>query len=139
MTHFGLAWALLSGALALHVLDEALTDFLSVYNPIVRSIRKRVPYLPLPTFTFGIWLSGLILAVILLFGLTPFAWHSAAWMTPLAYVFAIMMLGNGLLHIIGSIYMKRLVTGVYSAPLLVAAAIYLLYSAPSLGIFCAAH
>ena len=31
--HFGRAWLGLAGALALHVTDEALTDFLSVYNP----------------------------------------------------------------------------------------------------------
>jgi hypothetical protein len=35
-----------------NVLDEALTDFLSVYNLAVQAIRKRFPFLPLPTFTF---------------------------------------------------------------------------------------
>jgi len=39
-------------AFGLHVVDEALTDFLSVYNPIVRAVRARLPFLPLPTFTF---------------------------------------------------------------------------------------
>jgi len=34
---FGFAWVLLSLALTLHVIDEALTDFLSVYNPAVPS------------------------------------------------------------------------------------------------------
>jgi hypothetical protein len=31
----------LSLALAAHVADEALTDFLAVYNPFVRSARER--------------------------------------------------------------------------------------------------
>src|SRR5262249_28092635 len=39
-------------------------------------------------------------------------------MSPLAYVFGIIMLANGLQHIVGSIYMERLMPGVYSSPLL---------------------
>lgn len=51
--HWGWSWLALCAALAVHVADEALTDFLSVYNPIARAIRERVPFLPLPVFTFG--------------------------------------------------------------------------------------
>jgi hypothetical protein len=48
----------LCAALALHVADEALSGFLSVYNPAVRAIRERVPFLPLPTFLIAaaVWL-----------------------------------------------------------------------------------
>jgi hypothetical protein len=124
MTHYGLAWLLLCVALAVHVLDEALTDFLSVYNPTVRAIRQKLPFLPLPTFSFRVWLAGLILATAFLLCLTPFAWRAVSWMTPLSYAFAALMLGNGLLHVLGSCYLKRLMPGVYSAPLLLAASIY---------------
>lgn len=62
--NFGWAWIAFTVALALHVTDEALTDFLSVYNPSVLSIRRHVPFLPLPTFTFRVWLSGLVLGII---------------------------------------------------------------------------
>jgi hypothetical protein len=130
MAHFGLAWLLLCGALAVHVLDEALTDFLSVYNPAVRAIRQHVPFLPLPTFSFRVWLTGLILAVALLLCLTPFAWRAAGWMAPLSRAFAVVMLGNGLLHILGSLYLKRMMPGVYSAPLLLAGSVYLLACTP---------
>lgn len=58
-------WAWLALALALHVTDEALTGFLRVYNPAVRTIRSYVPLLPLPAFTFRIWLGGLILGICL--------------------------------------------------------------------------
>jgi hypothetical protein len=126
MAHGGLAWLLLCGALGIHVVDKALSDFLSVYNPAVRAIRQKVPFLPLPTFSFRVWFAGLILATVLLLCLTPFAWQATRWMTPLAYVFAVLMLGNGLLHFLGSIYLKRLLPGVYSAPLLLAGSIYLL-------------
>jgi len=38
------------------------------------------------------------------------------------------MLGNGVLHIIGSFYLGRLMPGVYTAPLLLAGSAYLLWS-----------
>jgi hypothetical protein len=47
-------------------------------------------------------------------------------MTPLSYLFGAIMLGNGLLHIAGSFYLGRLMPGVYSAPLLLGASVYLL-------------
>ena len=94
--HFGWAWVALCLALAIHVVDEARTDFLSVYNPAVRGIRRRFPFLLLPTFTFKVWLSGLISAVIILLALSPFAFRGATWMVPLAYVYGIIMVANGL-------------------------------------------
>ena len=55
---FGRAWVALTLALACHVVDEAATDFLSVYNPIVLDLRSRLGWFPMPTFTFGVWLAG---------------------------------------------------------------------------------
>ncbi len=123
---YGWAWVALCLAVALHVLDEALTNFLSVYNPAVLAIRRRLPFLPIPTFTFKIWLSGLVLGVAILLALSPLVFRGAKWMTPIAYLFGIMMLGNGLQHIVGSIYMGRFMPGVYSSPLLLICSIYLL-------------
>jgi len=124
----GPAWVTLCIAFGIHVVDEVLTDFLSVYNPMVRDLRARFPFLPLPTFTFRVWLSGLVLAVVLLASLTPFAFRGAAWMRPVAYAFGIVMAGNGLLHLGGSAYSRKVMPGTYSAPLILAAAIYLLAS-----------
>jgi len=126
----GVAWVGLCVALGIHVADEALTDFLSVYNPAVRAIRSRFPFLPLPTFTFPVWLGGLITVTVLLLALSPAAFRGAPAMRPAAYVFAVVMAGNGLLHLAGSIYLKRAMPGVYSAPLILAAALYLLASVP---------
>src|SRR5215467_2487272 len=100
-SNFGWAWIALSLALAIHVTDEALTDFLSVYNPVVLAIRRRIPFLPLPTFTFRIWLIGLICGIVLLFALSPFAFRNSRWLVALGYVFGIFMIGNGLQHIGG--------------------------------------
>jgi uncharacterized protein with HXXEE motif len=123
---YGWAWVALCLALAIHVVDEALTDFLSVYNPTVKALRHRWRFLPLPTFSFKVWLGGLIGAVVVLFALSPFAFGAAKWLAPLAYFFAVFMMINGLQHVAASIYMRRLMPGTYSAPLLLICAMYLL-------------
>ncbi|MGD0695150.1 MAG: HXXEE domain-containing protein [Terriglobia bacterium] len=127
--HFGLAWVALCVCLAIHVADEALTDFLSVYNPNVLAIRKRVPFLPIPTFTLKSFLGLLISAVVVLLALSPFAFRGDRWMVPLSYVFGVVMFMNGLWHIISSIYMRRWMPGVYSSPLLLAVSAWLLAAA----------
>lgn len=124
----GPAWVTLCGALAIHVADEARTGFLAVYNPTVRALRARLPFLPLPTFTFRLWLGGLVLAVLGLTSLSPFAFAGAAWMVLPASAVAVVMLANGALHIGASLYRRRLMPGVRSAPLLIAAAVWVLVS-----------
>jgi hypothetical protein len=124
----GWAWIGLSTALAVHVTDEALTDFLSIYNPTVAALRERYSFLPLPTFTFEGWLTGLILAIVILLALSPLAFRRARWSVILSYPFGGLMLLNGMMHIAGSIYLGRLMPGVYSAPLLLIASTYLLLS-----------
>jgi len=126
---FGFAWVALCVCLAVHVADEALTDFLSVYNPNVLAIRRRLPFLPLPTFTFKVWLGLLISAVVVLLALSPFAFRGAPWMVPLSSVFGVIMFLNGLEHVISSIYLRRWMPGVYSSPLLLAVSAYLLMTA----------
>ncbi|HKR13874.1 MAG TPA: HXXEE domain-containing protein [Pyrinomonadaceae bacterium] len=116
----------LCAALAIHVADEAVTDFLSLYNPAVVALRERNPELPLLTFTYEGWLSLLIFAVVALMGASYFVWHGRWAMRPISYVFATVMLLNGLLHIALSIYMGKLTSGVYSSPLLLAASIALI-------------
>jgi hypothetical protein len=126
---FGYAWIFLAAALALYVTDEAMTDFLSVYNPTVRAIRERVPFLPIPTFTFGVWLTGLCVGILLLFCLSPLAFRSNRFPIWVAFPLSIMMLGNGLLHISSSFYVGRLMPGVYSSPIILLASAWLLINA----------
>ena len=128
-SRFGTAWLLLCACLALHVADEALTDFLSVYNPTVQAIRQRLPFFPMPTFTFRGWLTSLIVAVTLLAALSVPAFRGKKWMVPLAYVFGFFMLLNGCGHIAASLYLGRLAPGVYTAPLLLAASIHIIVRA----------
>jgi len=123
---FGTAWLLLSLALGLHVTDEALTDFLSFYNPLVESLRLRLGWWPMPTFTFGVWLGGLIVAVVALTALSRLAFAGSRWMRPCAYVYGAIMLLNGLGHTVGSLYFGKLLPGLFSSPFLLVASVYLL-------------
>lgn len=119
------AWLLLAGALAVHVVDEALTDFLAFYNPLVLSIRSQVPWFPMPVFTFGVWVTGLVVLVVLLACLAP-AVRLGAFGTRLAsWVLSCIMFMNGLGHLAGSLYFQRWLPGATSAPLLLIASLIL--------------
>ncbi len=130
----GRAWLLLCSSLAAHVADEALTGFLAVYNPTVVALRAKLRWWPVPTFGFTEWLSGLIVVVVALLSISIFVFHNARWVRPLAYVFAIIMLGNGLAHVAGtiagrtvaSVQFSRPMPGFYTSPLLVASSLWLL-------------
>ncbi|MBI1737689.1 MAG: hypothetical protein HYR58_00390 [Acidobacteria bacterium] len=123
------AWVALTLALAVHVADEALTDFLSFYNPMVTSLRERWSWFPMPTFTFEEWLTGLISAVIVLLLLSVFVFRGSRAMIYASYPYGVLMLLNGLWHSLGSINFGRLLPGVYSSPLLLAASVWLLVCA----------
>ena len=129
---FGVAWIGFALALAVHVFDEATHNFLSVYNPTAQAIRARVLYLPLPTFTFRIWLAGLMAAVALLLCLSPVAFRGARWLQVSAIPLGIVVgVFNASLHMLSSVYYHRWMPGVYSSPLLLTTAILLLVSARS--------
>jgi hypothetical protein len=130
----GVAWTLLCFALALHVTDEALTGFLSVYNPTVAGIRRELPWFPLPQFEFGPWLGGLIVAVAILLLLTRFVARGVPWTRPLVFAFALLMVLNAVGHTLGTVFgrtiasveFSRPMPGFYSSPFVLAASIYVL-------------
>jgi hypothetical protein len=129
MKRHGIAWTLLALALALHVADEAANDFLSVYNPSVLRIRQAVPWLPLPVFTFDVWIAGLIAAVLLLLVLSRFVFLGRRWTIPASYLLGGFMTLNAIGHFAGSLVMGRAMPGVYSSPFLFAASIFLIFTA----------
>ena len=131
----GMAWLALCLAFVLHVVDDAATGFLSVYNPTVTAVRGRFPWFPMPAFEYGEWLAGLILANLVLLSLAPLAFRGARWLRPLAYAFAAIMLLNGIGHTLGtivgrtvsSVHFARPMPGFYSSPALLAASVYMLF------------
>jgi hypothetical protein len=130
----GIAWVLLCAAFALHVVDEALTGFLAVYNPTVVALRKRLGYWPMPTFEFREWLAGLMVAVVVLFLCSPFVFRGHRWIRPVFYFLAIVILFNGLGHscfsilgrTVSSVHFPRPAPGFYSSPFLLVTSIYAL-------------
>ncbi len=121
------AWAALCVAFALHVVDEAANDFLFWYNPNALALRERVPWLPVPVFTFPVWITGLTIAVVGLAALTPLVRRGRRSLVPLAYIYGIIHVANALGHITVSIAGRWFAPGVYSSPILLAAAVWLLY------------
>ncbi|MGH9778013.1 MAG: hypothetical protein ACRD5I_06345 [Candidatus Acidiferrales bacterium] len=134
-TRLGRAWVLFCAAIALHVLDEALTGFLGVYNPTVLALRERWSWFPMPVFEFGDWLAGLIVGIVLLLSLSVVVYSGAGWIRPVAYFLAALMILNGLGHTLGTVFGRtvesvrfaRPMPGFYSSPFLIAAAVYLLW------------
>ncbi len=127
---FGIAWLLFALALAVHVTDEATHDFLSAYNAAVQAIRARLPFLPIPTFTFRIWIAGLIAGILLLLCLSVLAFRGNRFLRLAAFPLALFVgVFNATLHIASSFYFHRSMPGVYSSPFLLCAALYLLQTA----------
>jgi hypothetical protein len=134
-SRLGIAWVALCLALAVHVTDEALTGFLSVYNPTVLALRAKLGFWPMPTFEFREWLAGLVFGILLLAALSPFAFRNARWIRPIFYFCAIVTgvlnaLGHTVATILGqtvsTVRFSRPAPGFYSSPLLLMAAIYAL-------------
>lgn len=123
---FGIAWVALTLALAAHVADEAATGFLDVYNPIVLAVRERLPWFPMPVLAFDVWIIGLCALVVLLLAAAPLARSRSPVAVMAAYPYAVIMFVNGVGHLAGSVYLQRWTPGATTAPLLLAASIWLL-------------
>jgi hypothetical protein len=129
---FGIYWLFFGYTLALHVLDEAAHDFLSVYNPNAAAIRRAIPWLPVPIFTLQQFIGALCFALVIWLALAPLAFRNRIWLKRLAVpVGALAGIGNGLAHIASPLYMRRLMPGVYSAPLILLSGLVLMRSAVS--------
>ena len=118
------AWVLLMLSLAIHVMDEALTDFLPFYNQVVHGMEERLGFFPAPAFTFGLWLGGLIAAIIIGLSLTPLVKRGGRIIRILTTTLGGIMILNALGHMLGSVYLGRLLPGFWSSPLLIVTAIF---------------
>ena len=121
---FGRAWIGLAGALAFHMTDESLTDFFSVYNSAVLAIRERFPVLKAADIYIS-WILGLSAAYALVrAGASSLSGLAVARTSGDAV--SVLMIGNALGHIGSSVFMGRLMPGVYSSPVLLVAALFTL-------------
>jgi hypothetical protein len=110
----------------LHVTDEALNDFLGFYNPLVKSLKEDFTFIPFPTFSFRLWISGLALLSLLLTISTIFIISRNKVYINIIKAFSVLMILNGLGHIAGSIWFASILPGLLSSPLLMGFSIYLI-------------
>lgn len=130
----GIAWICLCLATAVHVTDEALTGFLSIYNPTVDTMRERWGWFPMPTFGYREWLLGLMGGIVVALLLSPLVYRGSRIMRPIAWFLSVIMILNAgghtlatiLGHTVESVRFARPAPGFYSSPLLLIAAIYLI-------------
>ncbi len=119
-------WLMMVGAVALHVIDETLTDFLPYYNAQVVTARSRFGFFPAPTFTFSQWIGGLTTAVLVGFAATPFVVRGGRAIRIVCGVLSGLMIANACGHIFGSMYLGYFVPGFWSSPLLAVTSIWML-------------
>jgi len=123
------AWGIMTAAIALHVLDEAVSGFLDFYNPLVTGIRESFPLFPMPTFTFAAWSASVAIGIGVLALLTPLAGQRARWLRVGAFFLSVLMILDAVGRLAGSLYLAALVPGTFSSPLLLLAALNLFTSA----------
>ncbi len=111
-------------AIALHVADETLTGFLPFYNNLVHDLRIRLGFFPMPTFSFGLWLGGLIALIVAGFAISPLIGRGGRPARRLTTVIGILMIFNAVGHMAGSAYAGRLLPGFRSSPVLLLASVY---------------
>ncbi len=119
------AWLALTVALTLHVAEGAIRDYLSFYNPLAMSLRDMLLWTWMPTFTFAAWLGVWTAILAALYGLTWFAAYPARWIVLAALVYAdvIFLFAGAKLGF--ALYLQKAIPGVYTAPLLLAASVWL--------------
>ncbi len=113
--------------------DEWATDFLALYNPAVDRIRSAYPAIPLPSFSYEVWLATLGCAVAALFVLTPLAGPGGWGLTLVGRVYCVLMALNGAAHLALSAWAGEWLPGSTSSPLLLVAAAWLWRAMPTSG------
>ncbi len=117
------AWLLMISAVVVHVFDEAIHGFLPFYNEAILNLRENLGFFPMPTFSSGAWLGGLVVAIVIGCSLTPMVNRGGRLIRALTTLLGILMVINALIHMLGSFYFERLIPGFWSSPFLLAAAV----------------
>jgi len=119
------AWVALTLALAVHVVESALRDYLSFYNPLAMSLRDMLLWTWMPTFTFAAWIGGWTVILAALFGMAWFAAYGARWVVWAAFAYAEVTFLFAAAKLGFAVYLEKAIPGVYTAPLILAASTWL--------------
>jgi hypothetical protein len=119
-----IAWLVMMTAIVLHVIDEAMTDFLSFYHHLVVDLRQRLGFFPMPRLSFWLWLTGLIFLIAAGFAFAAVVARGGRVARRLTIVLGILMMLNACCHMIGSAALGRILPGFWSSPFLLIAAAF---------------
>lgn len=124
------AWLVLSLAFALHVADEVLNGTFAFYRDLADFMADYLPMLKFPAFRPEVWLINLSGAALALIALTWLVYKRQGPMRFASYAFAIFATANAMLHIMVSLAVAHTMPGSLTAPLMLAAALFLFASIP---------
>lgn len=116
----------LTAAFAVHVADEVATNAVAFYNPLIRAVRERYPFIPIPIVAVDVWLAGLIAITVVLSMLSVLAFRGVRRLKYPAYGLGVAMLVNSTQHMVISSLAHQLTPGARSAPLLLIASAWVL-------------
>ena len=120
-----LAWLYVCLHLAAHGVEEALTGFVDVWNPVLLTMQAATG-IPLPQLVFDEWLTTLAVVVIALTAMTPLVARGVRGFQTGSYVLAFVMIANGVNHLASPLYLGRFLPGQYTSPLLIVASLWLI-------------
>jgi hypothetical protein len=124
-----IAWITLCFVLAFHIYEEVTAGTRQTYGAATEFLREFFPWLP--PFNFTVWLVDITGAVVVLFSLTWLVHKRHKFMLPASYAFATFTTVNAMIHLCSRLYGVEHVAGTQSAPLLLAASLFLLLSTPN--------
>jgi protein-S-isoprenylcysteine O-methyltransferase Ste14 len=111
--------------LAAHAVEEALNGFVDVWNPFLAWVRARTG-LPTPQFVYADWLTMLVIGIVVLTAMTPLVARGVRGFRVGSYLFAVLMIANGVNHLASPLYLGRFLPGQFTSPLLILASIWLI-------------
>lgn len=124
------AWLLGCIAFAVHIAEEITYGSYGFYADVDVFVSALFPWLKLPPYHYGVWLTDIIGAAIVLFGLTWLVYAKRGPMRLASYAFATFLTLNGMGHLYAALTMSTYFPGAVTAALLVAAGLFLFVSIP---------
>ena len=122
------AWFTACVAFAGHILDEALHGTFGFYSDLESMMTNIMPSMHMVPFHFEVWLVNLTGTMLVLFALTPLVRARNPLMLPASYLFAAFLTANASLHIVMAVARQQFVTGSITAPVVLAAGLFLFIS-----------
>lgn len=126
-----LAWLLACIVFAIHIFDEAMNGTFGFYSDLERLVTELLPSLNIVPFNFEVWLVNIAGTLAILFLLTPLVRAQNPLMIPASFLFAAFLSGNSALHLLMAMSRGSLVTGSVTAPLMLAAGLFLFLATAS--------